>query len=635
MYKLSIPVMLSKQFRPEETLEELKRAKCSRVFLAIDQVPFSKSEREAELNDLRANIEYFKNAGLEVGVWYWSFMRQDPENDTRSCELRVLRDGSRSKKAYCPLSHGFLEDTVEFIEETAKLSPDIILFDDDYGMAFSDGPGRCYCQNHLNLISEILGESIDRETLFKKAFQGKSNKYRKALLQASSEGLDRFSKAIRQAVDRINPDIRIGICTNMSAWDMDGSDAIHTERLLAGGTKPLIRTIMAPYWPVVRAWNHRLQHTVEHTRLQATWLKNEDIETMCEGDVYPRPRYKVPSNYLEGYDTALRFAGATNGILKYMLDYNAPPRYETGYIDRHVRNFELYERIAEITEGKQACGVRIYNYQRKYAEADLTGISDPYNYGLSLFFPRASKLLSDNSVPTTYEGDGCCGIVFGENARYLPESALENGLILDIRAAKILTERGVDVGIKSVGEAVVPKKYSDDCTSAQCLYYPDYDQYTATGYDGNCFYEFEPSEGARAVTVLKIGNHQIPETIFYENKKGQRFMVFGFDAYFTTENRYRSYCVQRQLFDAIEWFGKKAPVKIIGNPDLYVQCKRDDNSMTVGLWNFFDDDVFEPTVELDRDYAEIECVNCTGILNGNKVVLSDIKPYGNVFFMVK
>lgn len=66
-----------------------------------------------------------------------------------------------------------------------------------------------------------------------------------------------------------------------------------------------------------------------------------------------------------------------------------------------------------------------------------------------------------------------------------------------------------------------------------------------------------------------------------------------------------------------------------------MQCEKDDNSMAVGLWNFFPDTVIEPVVELAKEYSEIEFINCSGKLNGNKVHLSDILPFEFVGFEVK
>ena len=63
---------------------------------------------------------------------------------------------------------------------------------------------------------------------------------------------------------------------------------------------------------------------------------------MAEGDVYPRPRINCPASYLEGFDTAIRASGCTDGILKYGLDYTANADYETGYARFHERNTPLY-----------------------------------------------------------------------------------------------------------------------------------------------------------------------------------------------------------------------------------------------------------------------------------------------------
>jgi hypothetical protein len=46
----------------------------------------------------------------------------------------------------------------------------------------------------------------------------------------------------------------------------------------------------------------------------------------------------------------------------------------------------------------------------------------------SLFFSQAARTLACNSIPTVYEGDGVCGIVFDENARNLPLIALKKAL---------------------------------------------------------------------------------------------------------------------------------------------------------------------------------------------------------------
>ena len=82
--------------------------------------------------------------------------------------------------------------------------------------------------------------------------------------------------------------------------------------------------------------------------MESAWCDDENIEIMSEGDVYPRPRHRCPSSYLEGFDTAIRAAEATTGILKYTLSYTSAPEYENGYVDAHVRNKPIYNKAAAV-----------------------------------------------------------------------------------------------------------------------------------------------------------------------------------------------------------------------------------------------------------------------------------------------
>ena len=117
---------------------------------------------------------------------------------------------------------------------------------------------------------------------------------------------------------------------------------------------------------------------------------------------------------------------------------------------RHIEHQELYSQISRIFDGKTATGVRVYEKMNKADDADFSGIANPEKYASHLFFSYAARLLSDNTIPTIYQGNDGVGIAFGENARNLPDEAFSNGLILDIRAARILMEKGVDVGISRI-----------------------------------------------------------------------------------------------------------------------------------------------------------------------------------------
>jgi hypothetical protein len=132
-----------------------------------------------------------------------------------------------------------------------------------------------------------------------------------------------------------------------------------------------------------------------------------------------------------------------------------------------------------------------------------------------------------------------------------------------------------------------------------------------------------------------------PASYRYENANGQRFYVLAVDIYKSFalgigQNFLKSYYRQADLADAIEWMaGKPLPAFSAKNPNLYILASRDEDSMSVALANVWLDDVYDPEIKLDKTYSEIRFVNCSGRLDGDRVYLSDIPPYGFAAFEVK
>ena len=101
------------------------------------------------------------------------------------------------------------------------------------------------------------------------------------------------------------------------------------------------------------------------------------------------------------------------------------------------------------------------------------------------------------------------------------------------------------------------------------------------------------------------------------------------------DNYRRSYLRSAELKQVCDLFGAKNPAYSYGNPDLYLIAKKGANSLSVGLWNIFADEIFEPVIELDKEYKSIECIGCTGRIEGNKVHLSQMNPFSFAGFEVK
>ena len=644
MYQISVPIMCENVTRAgrDQLLEHLKSLDAKRVFLSISRYPMDVQKRTRRLEQLREHCAFFKAHGFEVGVWSWTFWING--DHTFSPFVPVERDAKPITDSACPTGEAFVKVACDYYAELARCGVDLIMFDDDFRYAHIGGNKiGCLCDGHMRRIREIVGEEVTREDMVTYIRSGGKNKYRDAWLQANGEAFANFAKRLRQAVDHVNPKIRMGACACLGSWDMDGISADQLARILAGGTKPFIRLIGAPYWGARGSFGSMLQDAVELERMESAWTRDGEIELFAEGDVYPRPRISCPASYLEIFDTAIRASGATDGILKYALDYTSSANFETGYVKFHRMNTPLYSQIDAFFGGKRANGVRIYEYPQKLAEMELGDTLVPSNHLTNTFLCTSARSLAACSIPTTYEGEGVCGICFGPSAHRLPAEARKNGMIIDGEAAVILHRRGIDVGISKEGES---------CKVSFEHFLHDGE---VVPVDGATVYRNELKPEAKVLSeaeaVLGAGNlsHmsdgstsiRFPMSYFYENADGERYLVLNFFGRFIDKTEptvvMRHYARSRQYADAVKWLSKdkhQLPAFCHGNPNLYTMVKSDESRTAVGLWNCFADLVIQPKIVLDREYASVRFLNCEGTLDGSTVTLISIPAFGFAAFEV-
>ena len=620
MYKVSVPVMVSRlQFDKEKTLVELKRMKADRVFLVIEREIKHKFSSPETLQKLKELIPFFENNGFETGVWIGESIGHGwGDKDEYSNMVDIY--GRKIDGAFCPLDNDFSLDICDWIKKVAETGARIILMDDDFRMWHNEA--CCFCDRHLSEFAKRTGENLNIEEIRSKAYCGKRNKYRDVWLGILGNTLKDFARKIRNAVDSVDKSVRIGLCSCVSSWDIDGVDAVTLSKILAGENKPLLRFIYSPYWSAKHTMQ-KLHMMIDAERMQAFWCKDEIIETMSEGDTYPRPRFATPASYLEGFDTALRAEGNLNGILKYAIDYYASPAYETGYVDAAARNRRIYEQIDEIFSGKKPVGVVPYSYYNKIAYAHLP---KAYN-GVDFILYHSANFLSANSIPIAYEGDGIVA-VFDEDARHIDLQRLSKGGIINAKAAKILSERGLDVGIE---------RFNNLIDNAEQEYYISENEFVRL-YGGS-FWNISVKPGAKILSyILDAELNKFTGAFIYENESGAKFLVYPFELINSKSDVigvYESYCRQRQLIEAYEIInGKALPAVCAGHPGLYILCSEGNKKLSVGLWNFFADPIIAPEVKLAEDYSCVRAVNCSCSINGRTVKITDIPAFSFAFFEV-
>ncbi|MBE6553528.1 MAG: hypothetical protein E7666_04205 [Ruminococcaceae bacterium] len=619
-YKISVPIM--NHSVNESTrgiyLEQLKAAKADRVFLCVVKFCQTDAEKDEFVSVLRENIQYFEQNGLEAGVWIGTTIGHGVplagagNKDFFSPAVRIVNlKGEALSDTRCPLYPEVREALAAHVALVARSGAKTILLDDDFRM--SHGSVRCCaCEMHMKRISELCdGEKLTREELDRLVFHSPVNKYRHAWVKAQGEGLRDLARAMRDAVDAVDPTVRIGLCSTYAIWDADGCDALELGRILAGeGNEPLVRLCSAPY--TVQYSVRRLSTVFEAARMMASLAKGFKGELMSEDDSYPRPRYNVPASYLELFDAVMRADGGHNGILKYMADYTSSPTYETGYFEHHVANLPLMEDLGAMFEGKTACGVQCATKVKMMECAD---------YSLSEYtapFPAAAHLMGLHSIPTTFDGEGICNAVFGETARELVLDTLPSGVILDAISAIILQKRGVDVGLETVG--------APELVEVANLLTPDRSECAYVKDSKARIFDCTLRSGARVTMLAEIGERTVPFAYCYENADHKRFFVCLYDV---TAARYSEislgYLHQRVLIEGVEWAaGKRLPAICKKHPELYLLAKQGEGRMAVGLFNCYADKIMHPEIKLDRAYRNVRFLNATGEICGDTVRLTSV-----------
>ena len=612
----------------EEYARLLQGLEVKDIFLAVDRRLFFMRgvQRDTYLASLQENIEFFEDGGYSVGVWLQAFGFGEPLEGDAAKEARnytVLRSVSgrslEGRDAFCPEDDGFVRDYCKTLTDIARLGARMIMLDDDLCMSVRPGIG-CFCHTHISIMEKELGEKLPADGLKEFFFTGGKNKYRDAWRKVMGDTHRRFAKRVREAVDSVDKTIRVGFCAGYTSWDIEGVSADELARLLAGETKPFLRLTGAPYWASRaqnRFENQPLGAVIECARSQYSRCA-PDIEVFSEADSYPRPRYIVPASLIECFSVALcPFEGLSE--LSYLFDYFSSPVYERGYIKQRLANKELYEFIEKNFWGKDICGARVVDNREKIACAHLSEKLTEKQI-MRGFFNRGAELMATLGIPTVY-GESEVTVAVGEDARYIDTDRSGKKLVTDAYGARILSERGIDMGYSEMTEA-----------SSPTIEYFGEEKILLSGAGGEGYYSFSLSNGASALSFFEIGGKKIPSAYTYKSGNTE-MLVYTFDIQSIPHLSavLLSYERGRQLADFCE------PVAYLGDaPGVYQICMQRDGEYALLFVNISEDPIIDGVVGLSRDFARAELCGASGELCGRELRLTSTVPsYGAFAALLK
>ena len=577
-------------------------------------------DMERNVPIIQRAIEHFGQYNIEVAVWLNSFLHNGYDEKYTA---KKYADGA--DRYTCPLDQAFIQDFALKVAAYANTGVPLIYLDDDFRIGVSGGL-NCFCNLHMREYKKLLGEDLTMERMASEILSGKPSIYRESWAKVNGIVLKNVAKVIREEVDKVNPLVRVGLCASPpTMFGFDGVTAFELSEILAGNTKPFLRTIGAPYWATSGRddFKAKLGDIIGLQRLQAFYAMQHGFkgEMIAEGDTYPRPRTATPASFLELFHSAVITENRMDGILKYLGEYTCKGLYETGYSKLALKNVNKMEQLSKAFFNTEKVGFRVFEIQDKSQSMEILP-DDIHSMEYQCTTLHASiRALNDASMPYVFSGAEPV-VAVGDNARYLAEEDMEYGVFTDIVGAKILQERGFDVGIDFYGEMVA----LDSCGE-------EYKTFTSNEYV--CFhrtvqlFDLHLSSNAEILTCTNVNGKEYPLTYRYENK-GRKIVVTCVDM---TQSRYSfglfySYSKQKLLASCYEWLvGRKLPALCFDCPMLMPIIGKKEEKLIVGLWNIFEDEVSDQIIYLDKEYSKVECIGCTGKLQGATFILDSLLPF--------
>ncbi len=619
-------------------LKYFTEAGVDRVFLSVVTSCYSdEAVRKRDFELLRENIEFFRNPidesgnslrSFEVGIWVVGIGRAgqiSPHNGKHLTKLKCLLSGNESFDVLCPLDVNFRKMYCDYLSELASLHPDILLIEDDFRLWYHDSAmAGCACKLHQreynNRIHKkgMTNRRLSRKAMLARIFADKPSEYRQVWLELMGDTLRDLANDMRAAVDESDSSVRIALCSCLSTWDLDGVDSIELSKILAGNTKPILRLIGAPYWNTTHAFHTTgLGSLVDIIRWESAMCKKHapEMELMAEGDPYPRPRYEVPASFLESYHQALTADGKPD-ILKYMFVYNYEPSYEEGYVRLHNSKAELRKKLSESFADTEAAGIYVFEEIHKLHGMDLEGIERRELF--DRFVPASVNFVSRLGLPASFEKTKYTPttLIFGENAKYISDAELEGNLILDAIAAKILIERGVDIGVRECAPMETPESETSGCPERN---------HDTQGIGR--FFKLTPAEnGVEAIGVFNTGE---PSMLKYTRKNGSTAVIYAYDM--ETVNFDSKFMKNYSRREQILSLQKELDLPVCTDePNIYVICRRNEKKMAVGMWNFGQDiGLAQENIFLGEEYSDIVAIGDGNVhIDKNRVSFDgEIPPY--------
>ena len=491
-------------------------------------------------------------------------------------------DGRESHLGLCAFDPGFQQDFAAKIARVVEIArPPIVLMEDDYTQHTHPGVVLgCFCKRHLAEFSRRAGRNYTREEVAKLFLEDRPETLplRKIFAEVNRDSLVELSKVIRQAVDKVAPDTRIGLC-ECGGTDIDGFMTFDVARALAGKTRPLIRVTGTEYSS--EDSGRRIPLRTAHLFFDAEQMP-QDIEWVHESDTYPHTTYFMSPEYLETLMLKSLFLGA-DGSQFYALQYLDDAAEDTGYLDMYRKSQPRFQAIHALGKEIELAGCRVIHDPLSVSSKRLknTGFfsgGGDYAWGCAM--------LARMGIPySTRKGSPV--LLLGNEAEVLSDEKLteilSGAVLMDVKAAGICRDRGF---ASLIGVDVKPIEKYEICLE-EFAAIPEFadikgrfnynNAYAPAGAESAQYAQLQLLPGAEALSYYlnPEGERILIASSRFVNAKGGRVAVLSYSLTHNQSSTVFSLRRRKMLLRTIEWLRRsELPATVVDCPNVSIMVRR-------------------------------------------------------------
>lgn len=449
-------------------------------------------------------------------------------------------DGKPFSTCLCPSSGEFREYIAEKFRILASCGPDFIWVDDDFKLKNHGGMEICFCPECIGKFNRKYGLSESFETVTQSLFRDANGELSRKWTDFSVDNLTEVAHTIREAVDSVCPDIKMGMMTVPD--DHFPEDVLCFEKWMGAlraekgrpGSGFYTDATPTNILPKFLFCEYQLAHYPPSVS-----DRQYEVENFPAQD-YTKAKTVTRMEFLHGLMTGCNGI-SFSGTFGYQEERSL---YDSREILRE--NAGLYGKVAELAPALPNRGIYC-----------------------SDFFTSGGRLMEIN-LPMTGDRRGAAAFFLTEDAprAYSDEELirlLSGGLILDTKAFRYIRERGLGkyCGVKDGGsyDNSIIEEHTEDPFNGEHFGFRRNAWVRFSGMEP-CVSVLEPLDGSVRVlseledlTCRRLG----PCMTYYENELGGRVAVCSY--FFPNSIQFEAKRVQwTNLMDALVPGG--LPVKV-------------------------------------------------------------------------